>query len=229
MAEPLGFRSNQEVSIDTEVQALTQSAERRWMANWTAGPSLEQRAVRRGEMAPDLELTNEDGSRVLLSETWAEKSALVMLWRHLGCGCGLDRLERLKTEYVDYESAGLNAVVVAPGDLKRVLAYKERYGLPVPVLADPDYATHNAFGLSHWSVEQVLYDAPDEYCTLSEEIGVEFQETRRGMGRPLVDDPWMQSGEFVVNPAGVVTVAYLYNYCEDYPDPRVFLTAARVG
>ncbi len=199
------------------------------MENWTAGPTLEQRAVRRGEMAPDLELTDEGGSRVRLSEMWAEKPTLVMLWRHLGCGCGLERLERLKTEYLDYESAGLNAVVVAPGDLKRVLAYKERYGLPVPILADPDYATHNAFGLSHWSVEQVLYDAPDDYCTFSEEIGVEFQETRREMGRPLVDDPWMQSGEFVVNPAGVVMVAYLYNYCEDYPDSRVFLTAARLA
>lgn len=199
------------------------------MENWQAGPTLEQRAVRRGEMAPDLELTDESGSRVLLSETWSGKPALVMLWRHLGCGCGLDRLERLKTEYVDYENGGLNAVIVAPGDLPRVLAYKERYGLPVPVLADPDYATHNAFGLSHWSVEQVLYDAPEEYCTLSEEIGAEFQEARRGMGRSLVDDPWMQSGEFVVNPGGVVAVAYLYNYCEDYPDPRVFLTAARLA
>ncbi len=205
------------------------AAERRWLENWTAGPSHEGTPVRRGERAPDMELTAEDASRVMLGSHWADRPALVMLWRHLGCGCGLERLERLKDEHPQYEDAGMAAVVVAPGEIERVLAYKERYGLPVPVLADPDYATHKAFGLSHWSKEQVLYDAPDEYCTISEEIGLDFIEDRRKIDRPLVDDPWMQSGEFVVDPQGVVRVAYLYNYCDDYPDPRVFLTAARLA
>jgi hypothetical protein len=27
----------------------------------------------------------------------------------------------------------------------------------------------------------------------------------------------------------VVRVSYLYNYCEDFPDPRVFTTAARLA
>jgi hypothetical protein len=49
-----------------------------------------------------------------------------------------------------------------------------------------------------------------------------------GLVRPLVDDPWMQSGEFVVAPDGNIRVAYLYNYCADYPDPRVLTTAARL-
>ncbi len=101
--------------------------------------------------------------------------------------------------------------------------------MPVPVLADPEYATHKAFGLSHWSLEQSIYDMPEEYCTLSEEAGVAMQGSRREKGRPLVDDPWMQSGEFVVDTKGLVSVAYLYNYCEDYPDPRVFTTAARLA
>jgi hypothetical protein len=74
-----------------------------------------------------------------------------------------------------------------------------------------------------------LYDAPDEYCSLTEEIGQSFQAERRSQDRPLVDDPWMQSGEFVVDTDGLVRVAYLYNYCADYPDPRVFTTAARLA
>lgn len=212
-----------------EIGALTHAAERRWLENWTAGPTHEGTPVRRGEQAPDLELTGESGERVMLSSKWAERPALVMLWRHLGCGCGIERLKRLKDEVSQYEEAGMAAVVVAPGEIERVLAYKERYGLPVPVLADPDYATHKAFGLSHWSKEQVLYDAPDEYCTVTKEVGEEFQDARRKADRPLVDDPWMQSGEFVVDTRGVVSVAYLYNYCEDYPDARVFLTAARLA
>jgi hypothetical protein len=39
----------------------------------------------------------------------------------------------------------------------------------------------------------------------------------------------MQSAEFVVDTSGLVKVAYLYNYCGDYPDPRVFTTAARLA
>jgi peroxiredoxin len=214
---------------DRDLQALVLSAERRWMDNWLAGPSLEGEPLRRGQAAPDLELTAEDGSRVALSDYWDRQPTLVMLWRHLGCGCGLERIGRLQEEYGSYVSSGLNVIVVAPGEIERVVAYKKRYDLPAPVLADPDYRTHKAFGLSHWSREQVLYDAPDEYCSLTEEIGQSFQAERRSQDRPLVDDPWMQSGEFVVDTDGLVRVAYLYNYCADYPDPRVFTTAARLA
>jgi peroxiredoxin len=209
--------------------ALVMTAERRWMDNWVAGPTIEGEPIRRGQAAPDLELTAEDSSQVLLSSYWQDRPLLAMLWRHLGCGCGLERIERLEEEYKTYIDAGLNVVVVAPGEIERVVAYKERYKLPAPILADPDYRTHKAFGLSHWSREQVLYDAPDEYCNLTREIGEEFQNSRREQGRPLVDDPWMQSGEFVIDTEGLIRVPYLYNYCGDYPDARIFTTAARLA
>lgn len=213
---------------DRDITALVLSAERRWMDNWLAGPTHEGDPIRRGGLAPDMELTNEDGDTVQLSLSWTDGPALIMLWRHLGCGCGLERIRRLEDEYEGYLASGLNVVVVAPGERERVVAYKERYGLQPPVLADPGYTTHRAYGLSHWSKEQSLYDAPEEYCSLSREVGETFQAERREMGRSLVDDPWMQSAEFVVDPEGVVRVAYYYNYCEDYPDPRVFETAARL-
>lgn len=214
---------------DRDIMALTMSAERRFMDHWTAGPTHVGEPVRRGDRAPDLDLIAEDGSRTQLSEQWADAPALVMLWRHLGCGCGVDRIGRLSGEYEDYLASGLNVVAVVPGDIERVIAYKAKYGLPAPILADPEYTTHRAFGLSHWSEEQVLYDAPDEFCTLSEDIGKSFQADRRAEGRHLVDDPWMQSAEFVVDTSGLVKVAYLYNYCEDFPDPRLFTTAARLA
>lgn len=208
---------------------MTMSAEQRWLDGWVAGPTHVGEPARRGDLAPDMELTAEDGSRVMLSTYWGGQPALVMLWRHLGCGCGVDRIERLKDEIDDLLGAGLAPVVVAPGEIERVRAYKEKYGLPTPILADPEYATHKAFGLSHWSKEQVLYDAPDEFCTISPEIGADFQGSRRESGQNLVDDPWMQSAEFVIDANGVVRVAYFYNYCEDHPDPRIYLTAARLA
>jgi peroxiredoxin len=205
------------------------SAERRLMDAWVAGPNHVGEPLRRGDEAADMELTAENGERISLSAFWADRPALVMLWRHLGCGCGVERVERLRDEYAGYVDAGLNPVVVAPGEIERVVAYKQRYQVPSAILADPEYRAHKAFGLSHWSVEQVLYDAPEEFCTLTPEIGQSFQESRRSEDRHLVDDPWMQSGEFVVGGDGVVRVAYLYNYCEDYPDPRMYLTAARLA
>lgn len=198
------------------------------MDGWVAGPTYEGTPIRRGGQAPDMDLTDEAGNRVKLSRAWEHGPALIMLWRHLGCGCGLQRIERLTDEYQRYIDSGLNVVVVAPGEVERVVAYKEKYGLEATALSDPDYATHRAYGLSHWSKEQVLYDAPDEFCSLSRDIGQVFQTERREQGRNLVDDPWMQSAEFVVDPEGLVRVAYYYNYCEDYPDPRIFETAARL-
>jgi peroxiredoxin len=211
-----------------ELQALYLSAERRWMQGWLDGPTVVGDPLRRGDHAPEVEVSATDGSPVMLSSLWANGPGLVLLWRHLGCGCGLERAERLGDEYQGYVDAGLNVAIIAPGEIERVAAYKEKYGLPATMLADPGYQTHRAFGLGHWSVEQALYDAPEEFCELREDTGIAFQDDRRSQGRPLVDDPWMQSGEFVIAPDGTIRMAYIYNYCADYPDPRLFTTAARL-
>jgi peroxiredoxin len=213
---------------DRDMQALYLSAEQRWMQNWLTGPSLVGAPLHRGDPAPEVTPLDLDGSSLELSSVWADRPVLILLWRHLGCGCGMERARRLKDEMADYEAAGLDVVIIAPGEPERVAAYAEKYSVGARMLADVDYRVHKAFGLGHWSVEQVLYDAPDEYCSLSEESGIEFQADRRAQGRPLVDDPWMQSGEFLVDGDGRIRVAYAYNYCEDYPDPRIFLTAVRL-
>jgi peroxiredoxin len=213
---------------DRDMLALTLSAENRWMQGWLAGPTIEGRPLRRGDMAPSVEVLDVGGAPIALETWWQERPALVLLWRHLGCGCGTERAQRLQDEYQGYLDSGLGAVIVAPGDPERVGAYQERNQIPAPILADPGYRAHKAFGLGHWSLEQSLYDAPEEFCDLGEDTGRRFQEDRRSQGRPLVDDPWMQSAEYVVAPDGMIRVAYVYNYCADYPDPRVFITAARL-
>jgi peroxiredoxin len=214
---------------DRDFMAMVMSAENRWLQGFVAGPTIEGRPLRRGDAAPDVPLLGRDGSEVRLASTWASRPALILLWRHLGCGCGRERARRLIDEIAGYREAGLEVVVVAPGEPERVDAYATRNGLEVLTLADPEYSAHRAFGLGHWSVEQVMYDAPAEYCDLSLESGKAMLEDRRSKGTNLVDDPWMQSGEFVVDKGGVVRVAYLYNYCEDYPNPAVFTTAGRLA
>ena len=75
----------------------------------------------------------------------------------------------------------------------------------------------------------MLFDAPPEYWAHSREVGVEFQDRRRREERPPVDDPWRAAAEFVVGANGVIRLAYAYQHCEGYPDPRVLTTAARLS
>ena len=74
---------------------------------------------------------------------------------------------------------------------------------------------------------QILFDAPEEFLDRDLEAGMSLVEERQKLGRPLVDNSWMLPGEFVIDRQGVVRLAYRYNYCEDFPDVRVLLTAIR--
>jgi hypothetical protein len=120
-------------------------------------------------------------------------------------------------------------VIIGQGEPERAGAYARRYELPdCAILCDPDYEAYQAYGLPEFAVEQVLFDAPESMWRPDAENGRWFQEKRREMGRPLVDNPWQAPGEFVVDRTGLVRIVHRYNHCEDFPDPRVFTTAARL-
>jgi peroxiredoxin len=179
-----------------------------------------------GTTAPDLALTDQEGRLRRLSEFWQGRPALLLFWRHFGCGCGLDRIARLKAEWAEYIKVGLGPVIVAQGEQARAAAYHHKHDIPCPVLCDPDHVAYRAYGIGQWSVEQVLYDAPSEFWSHPRDLGVSFQNRRREVGRPLVDDPWRAAAEFVVGSNGRVRLSYVYQYCEDFPDPRVLTAAA---
>lgn len=207
---------------------LTAAAEAEWLEAWKAGPGgSRSHLIEVGSTAPDLTMPDEMGRPIELSALWSDGMALMMFWRHFGCSCGIDRAARLADEYADYAAAGLNPVIIGQGEPARAAAYKERYEIHCPILCDPDFEAYRAYGLGDFGVEQVLYDAAESYWSHSEEIGIDFQAARRSIGRPLVDSPWMSAGEFVIDD-GTVLVSYVYQYCEDFPDPRMFTTAARL-
>jgi len=210
-------------------ERLIEDAEKEWLETWVAGPGDKRsKLLDPGTSAPDLELLDHTGASRRLSSFWSEGPALLMFWRHFGCGCGLDRASRLKDEYADYQAAGINLVIIGQGEPGRAAEYREKYGITCPILCDPEFAAYSAYGLANFGVEQILYDAPEETWDHSMEIGLDFQEARRAINRPLVDNPWMSTGEFLVDPSGTIRVSYAYQYCEDFPDPRVFLVAAKI-
>ena len=216
--------------LATSVEQLTEAAEARWLATWVTGPTEpEGSGLSVGAQAPDLTLIDDRGNQRTLAEFWSGQPALVMFWRHFGCGCGADRATRLKAEWAQYVEAGLNPVIVAQGEPARAAKYRAQQHLPCPVLCDPGHDAYRAYGLGQWTVERVLFDAPAEYWSHPHELGVSFQGSRRDEGRPLVDDPWRAVGEFVIGTDGRVRLPYQYQSCEDFPDPRVLTAAARLS
>jgi len=208
----------------------TAAAERRWLDTWTAGPTEpEGSGLPVGAKAPNLTLLDHTGSVRSLSEFWSEGPALLMFWRHFGCGCGFTRAARLNEEYDAYRAVGLQPVVVAQGEPERAAAYHLEHGLPCPVLCDPDLMAFRAYGVGQWSVERILHSAPAEFWGHQRDVGQAFQDRRREGGRPPVDDPWRATAEFVIGRRGVVRLPYLYQYCEDFPLARLLTTAARLS
>ena len=181
-----------------------------------------------GDRAPSFELPDSRGKVVELESFWSDRPALILFWRHYGCGCGIDRAHLLKEEHDGYTGAGANLVIIGQGEPPRAAAYAEKYDLPpVPILSDPAFRVYKAFGLVEGKESQILFDAPEEFLDRDYEAGVKLAEARREAGRPLVDNSWLLPGEFVVDRAGIVRLAYRYNYCEDFPDPRVLVAAIR--
>ena len=208
-----------------------EAAEKEWIEGWKRGPQRlrwNKIPLQVGDEAPDFELPNSDGQLVKLSSYWQDRPALILFWRHYGCGCGIDRAGMLQTEYDAYSEAGANVLIIGQGEPERAAAYAKKYELPdVPVLCDPEFRTYEAYGLVEGKPSQILFDAPEEFLDRNLEAGMKLAEERRKLERPFVDNSWLLPGEFVVDREGVVRLAYRYNYCEDFPDYRVLTSAIR--
>ena len=96
----------------SSTERLVEDAEKEWLEIWVAGPGEKRsKPLETGTRAPDLELLDHTGSLRKLSSFWSDGPALIMFWRHFGCGCGLDRASRLSEEYDAYLDAGITPVI----------------------------------------------------------------------------------------------------------------------
>lgn len=209
-------------------------AKEKWFERFVAGPKRlrwDELPPQVGEPAPDLELRDTAGTGRRLGEFWADGPALLLFWRHFGCGCGIERAKELAEEYDEYVEAGASVAIVSEGDPDRAAAYADEYDVECPILCDPEGGAHETYGLLDFSPAQVWYQLPEEsfqrYRTNPEEFAEEFATEHSVGGRPKVDNPWQQPGEFVVDGEGVLRLTYRYQYCFDFPDQRVLTTAIR--
>lgn len=217
--------------MTSALESQTQAAEREWLEHWKRGPTrlrwLEV-PVQVGDPAPDVPLQDATGNTVRLSDSWVERPALLLFWRHYGCGCGIERAKRLQAEHGPYVSAGANVVCIGQGEPERAAAYAERYGLPCPVLCDPELSAYLLYGLLEGKPTQIAYgQGALEFVRLDDQARVTYAKQRREAGRPPVDNPFQLPGEFVIDRTGMIRLAYRYQYCDNYPDPEVLITSIR--
>ena len=215
----------------TKLEDQTKAAEQEWLDGWKRGPQRLRWSgipLQVDDQAPDLEMPNSEGEVVRLSSYWQEKPALIIFWRHYGCGCGIDRAGMLQRDNKAFKEAGAQVVIIGQGEPERAAAYTAKYELPpIPILCDPEFVAYEAFGLVEGKPSQILFDASEEFLDRKWEAGMGLAQERRELERPLVDNSWLLPGEFVVDRGGVVHLTYRYNYCEDFPDYRVLVAAIR--
>lgn len=195
---------------------------------WQNGPEVtrwDSVPVQVGDMAPSFALQDQAGTTLTLDEMVTSGPVVVMFWRHFGCGCGAGRAVRLRDELADYRDTGASVVIVGQGLPIQAAAYAEEYDLDLPILTDPDRSIYRAYGLLDALLPQVVFDAPQWLWSYSEETAQRFIKERRVAGRRLVNNPWLLPGEFVVGADGTLKHTHRYQHCEDFPDPRILVTA----
>lgn len=208
-----------------DLESLLTEAEQEWLEHWRIGP---QRCIwgeippQAGDPAPNLELLDVAGRPAQLSEFWRDCPALLLFWRHFGCGCGVRRAERLSDEHRRLTDAGARVVVIGQGEPQRAAWYAEKFKIPCPILCDPEERAYKAYGLLEMSPWLLLGKAkPDsEYLH-------KVMKKHRDLGRPVADNPFLLPGEFVISRQGRLVLTYRYQYCDNYPDVESLVDSIR--
>ena len=109
--------------------------------------------VREGEPAPDFELASDSGERVRLSDLGGRTVVLYFYPRDDTPGC-TKQARGLRDVYGELQERGAIVLGVSPDTEASHVKFREKYGLPFPLLADPDHHVAELYGV--W-VEKNMY------------------------------------------------------------------------
>jgi thioredoxin-dependent peroxiredoxin len=109
--------------------------------------------VAAGDPAPDFTLTSDTGEQVTLSSLRGKPVVLYFYPKDDTPGCTA-QATGIRDAWGDFESRGVVVLGVSPDTESSHVRFKEKYGLPFTLLADPDHAVADAYGV--WG-ERTLY------------------------------------------------------------------------
>jgi peroxiredoxin Q/BCP len=102
--------------------------------------------VREGDPAPDFTLTSDAGESVSLSELRGRPVVIYFYPKDDTPGCTAQACG-IRDAYDAFEGAGAVVLGISPDDVARHVKFKEKYGLPFALLADPTHKVAELYGV----------------------------------------------------------------------------------
>jgi peroxiredoxin Q/BCP len=102
--------------------------------------------VEEGQEAPDFELASDTGERVRLSQFRGRPVVLYFYPKDDTPGCTAQACG-IRDSYDDFEQRGAVVLGVSPDEESSHVKFKQKYGLPFTLLADPDHEVVEQYGV----------------------------------------------------------------------------------
>lgn len=175
--------------------------------------------VTAGKLAPDLELRDSDGNPFRLAQGWegTQNGAVVAFFRHFGCIFCRQHAVQLRNNYAEFQKRGIAIVAVGVGSVQDAADLKAWLKLPYTVLADPEQAGYQAYGLGRGSVMQLA--SPKVFAA-----GLKAM-TQGNKQVKATGDPKQLPGTFVVDQHGMVRHAHPATHAGDLASVASLLAA----
>jgi peroxiredoxin Q/BCP len=126
--------------------------------------------VEEGQEAPDFELTSDAGERVRLSQFRGRPVVLYFYPKDDTPGCTAQACG-IRDTYDDFEQQGAVVLGVSPDEESSHVKFKQKYGLPFTLLADPEHEVADQYGVwgerkymgkTYWGVERSTFLIDEE-------------------------------------------------------------------
>ena len=128
----------------------------------------------------------------------------------------------MRREKDRFYELGARVVLVGLGSPEESAAFKARFEVPFPLIADPQKKLFDAFGLKRGSFASLLTPAMAARGIMAMVI------KGHGIGAP-VGDVRQLPGVFVIDTAGRIRFSHFAVHAADHPDAEVLLKALRVA
>jgi thioredoxin-dependent peroxiredoxin len=102
--------------------------------------------IEEGQQAPDFELTSDSGESVRLSQFRGKPVVLYFYPRDDTPGCTAQACG-IRDSYEDFEQRDAVVLGVSPDEETAHVKFKQKYGLPFTLLADPDHHVLEQYGV----------------------------------------------------------------------------------